>query len=173
MIRRMINRLKYLSPEIWLSEPRIVCGLMSGTSLDGVDAVIVRFSSANDKHKMKFLGFYYMPFDEKLKNKIIALISNTIHIRNVSEVNFSISHVYYEAVINLCQKLDFRINDIDLIGMHGQTVWHEPKPEVAGRTASSLQLGSPAVLAVKLKMPVVSDFRSADIALGVTLPPYL
>ncbi|MFC2132031.1 anhydro-N-acetylmuramic acid kinase, partial [Bacteroidota bacterium] len=138
----MINKSKYLSPEIWLSESRIVCGLMSGTSLDGVDAALVRFSAANDRHKMEFLGFYYLPFDEKLKNKIIALISDTIHIRDVSELHFSISNVYYEAVINLCQKLDFRINNIDLIGMHGQTVWHEPKPDSPDRTASSLQLGS-------------------------------
>jgi anhydro-N-acetylmuramic acid kinase len=160
----MTDRLKYLSQEEWLSKPRIVCGLMSGTSLDGVDAALVKFSISNGKHLFELLAFEFLPFDELIKNKIYQVISKKITIREVSELNFRLSSIYSKAILQLSEKSGFSLSDIDLIGLHGQTVWHEPVS--IKRFASTLQLGSAPALATILNIPVINDFRSADIALA-------
>lgn len=169
----MEHKEKYFSPKVWLTEPRIVCGLMSGTSLDGVDAALVRFSSDSEgKHNFELLGFLCLPYKPEIRERLLKLSGSLILseswriVSEISELNFHLSQIYSESVSELCRINNFDIDSIHLIGMHGQTVWHEPQITVDGRFASTLQLGNPAILAVKLNVPVVSDFRSADIALG-------
>jgi len=167
----MRDKRKYLDHEIWLSKPRIVCGLMSGTSLDGVDAALVKFTFENGKHKFELLRFYYLPFDDKFKKKIYKVINSGIIIQDVSNLNFQLSYYYAKAIDFLSKNIDFKKENIDLIGMHGQTVWHQPPTRSKLTTPNSqppttLQLGSASVLCHLTGIPVVSDFRTADIALG-------
>ena len=154
---------KYNNKNNWLSKPRLVCGLMSGTSLDGVDVALVRFEKINNKIQYELIGFITIPYSEDLKKDILEIINNQISIAKVSELNTRLSNEYSSAIKQLCNNLNINLNTIDLIGMHGQTVWHNPNH---AEYPSTLQLGSAPKLAIDLNIPVVSDFRSADIALG-------
>jgi anhydro-N-acetylmuramic acid kinase len=154
---------KYNNKNNWLSKPRLVCGLMSGTSLDGVDAALVRFENVNNKIQYELIGFITIPYPEDLKKDILEIINNQISISKVSELNTRLSIEYASAIKQLCSYLKIDLNTIDLIGMHGQTVWHNPNQT---EFPSTLQLGSAPKLAIDLNIPVISDFRSADIALG-------
>jgi anhydro-N-acetylmuramic acid kinase len=163
----MYTKSKYLSSGKWLSRPRIVCGIMSGTSVDGVDTALAKFYQTEDnKHKMDIMGFHYEPYSKATRNLILDIIAEKITISQVSQLHFILSEIYANAVTALCSKAKLNINKIDLIGMHGQTVWHDPAEDKKTPVRSTLQLGSAPALAAKLNVPVVSDFRAADIALG-------
>ncbi|MFH1052373.1 MAG: anhydro-N-acetylmuramic acid kinase [bacterium] len=167
----MIERRKYLIPEEWLSKPRIVSGLMSGTSLDGVDAALVKFWNFKGKHKFKLIDFQYLPFKSDFKKAILNVINSKILISEVSSLNFQLADYFIKAIDLLLSKNKVKRSNVDLIGMHGQTVWHEPPNKNKLSTQNSqlpttLQLGSAPVLCHNLNIPVISDFRSADVALG-------
>ncbi|ROL62161.1 anhydro-N-acetylmuramic acid kinase [Bacteroidetes/Chlorobi group bacterium ChocPot_Mid] len=155
----MRDKAIYFNPKKWLSEPRIVIGLMSGTSLDGIDASLVRFWIENNVHKFHTIGFYYLPFSSAIKTKILNVINHKIFVSDISNLNFLLANYYNKAVKSLLIRNNFKSSDVDLIGLHGQTVWHKPP-------YSTYQLGSASVLNILSDVPVISDFRSADIALG-------
>jgi len=151
---------------------------MSGTSLDGVDVAIVSFShevnnsSDNINEENVFIynliAFNTYNYTEKFKEILKKIIKGECKTAEISYMNFALSEVYAEAVRNVCIENGININDIEAVGMHGQTVWHSPEPnDYAGIACSStLQLGSAPALAQKLGIKVCSDFRSADVAVG-------
>ncbi len=131
---------------------------MSGTSLDGVD---VALCSIGNK-RCNLLATHFIPFEESLKNKILDLIANRVSLKEIGEVDYKLALFYVKAVNELLAINKVNPLDIKAIGLHGQTLWHEP----LGKYPFSMQLGNASVLAVKTKIDVVSDFRSKDIALG-------
>ncbi len=153
----------------WLSRPRIVAGQMTGTSLDGVDAAIVRFSqSESGRHTFELLGFDTIEFPKQTKDILLRIINNNFTLSDISAVHFALSHIYNDSIRSLCHKANIELSGIDAIGIHGQTVWHQPNKKKIDNynIASTLQLGSVSALAKLSGIPVVGDFRSADIALG-------
>lgn len=159
---------------------RVVCGLMSGTSLDGVDAAVARVSGSGRELACEPLGFTSRPYPRALKE---ALLDNsapeTSSVQALSQLNVRVAHVYAEAVRAAAEETDLPggAEGLDLIGSHGQTVHHVPELEDwAGRAVrSSLQIGDPSVLANLAGVPVVGDFRLADMARGgqgAPLVPY-
>ena len=158
--------------------PRYVAGLMSGTSLDGVDAALVELEGSGQNTFFRLLGFITYPFPAGLKEKLLEnsyLYSGNV--TNVCMLNFLIANIYADAVKALCEKCNLPVNKIDLIGSHGQTIHHLPeKREYFGYSISStLQIGDPSVLAKLLNIPVIGDFRVGDVALGgqgAPLVPY-
>ncbi|MFA6596520.1 MAG: anhydro-N-acetylmuramic acid kinase [Ignavibacteriaceae bacterium] len=169
-----INKLQTLASK----KKKNIIGLMSGTSLDGVDAVLVEVSGSGTKTKIKQLGFITYPFPRGLKKKI--LLNSTPNSGNVTEIcklNFLIAHLYVDAVKELCNKSKFKLPDVDLIGSHGQTIHHLPqKKNYYGYTfGSTLQIGDPSVIAKLTGVLTVGDFRVGDVALGgqgAPLVPY-
>jgi len=157
-----------LDSEKWLREPRILCGLMTGTSLDGIDVAICSFSNADGKHFFKLIAFNTYPFPNQIKTILKDIISKKRFIDDISFIHFALSKIYADAIIDLCEKSPLELKDINAIGMHGQTVWHQPNPKEIDRLkiSSTFQLGSGSYLAKLLDVPVVYDFRSADISLG-------
>jgi anhydro-N-acetylmuramic acid kinase len=124
------------------------------------------------------LGFDAFPYPGALR---ALLLRNsdvaTSSVRDLSQLNVRLAHEYASALLNVCSALGFALKDLDLIGTHGQTVHHVPDGEdCAGRTvASTLQIGDPSVLANLAGVPVVGDFRLADMAhggQGAPLVPY-
>ncbi|HPO56790.1 MAG TPA: anhydro-N-acetylmuramic acid kinase [Ignavibacteriaceae bacterium] len=157
---------------------KYVIGLMSGTSLDGIDAVLLQIKGNSTKTKVSQLAFGTYPFPLKMKE---MMLKNAEYMGgNVTEIcklNFLIAHAYVKAVKNLCSKASFPLANVDLIGSHGQTVHHLPKPEslFGFKTASTLQIGDPAVIAKLTGITTVGDFRTGDVALGgegAPLVPY-
>ncbi len=138
------------------SEQKLVIGLMSGTSLDGVDAVLATFDPAPQT-----LADAYIPFDAELKSLLLSLNTaqpDELHLSARAANELSIR--YAEVVQLLLAKANVRAEDILAIGNHGQTIRHRPD------YGYTLQIGNHALLAELTGIPVVGDFRSRDIAAG-------
>lgn len=140
-----------------LGIPDLYIGIMSGTSLDGVDAVLAEFD-ANSAHT---LAHSHLKFDPELREELLALNqpgSNELE-RSALAANRLARH-YAQSVLMLLNQSGKRATDITAIGCHGQTVRHRPD------LGFTLQLNNPALLAELCNTDVVADFRSRDIAAG-------
>lgn len=140
-------------------------GLMSGTSLDGIDAALVKIKE-QDYIDLELLEFINLPIDKALRNEIEAVINNdTSSTKLVCELNFRLGYVFSEAVKKVCDKNGFPMENLDFIGSHGQTIYHIPEG-TRGDFKSTLQIGEPAVIAYETNTMVVSNFRTMDMAAG-------
>lgn len=135
----------------------ITVGVMSGTSLDGVDAVAVRFCG----DRMTELGHVYVPFDEPLRAALLALCSpGDNEIERAGIAGTALSDIYAEAVTALLEKTGLDRRAVAAVGVHGQTVRHCPD------IGFTVQIHQPARLAEKLGIDVIADFRARDVAAG-------
>ncbi len=128
-----------------------VAGVMSGTSLDGIDVAIV---DIHGRH-VEAIGFQSTPYSEETRRAILAVSNTTTTTREISRLNFELGELYARAIQRACR----RYGPVDLIGCHGQTIYHE------GGVAT-MQIGEAAVIAEHIGVPVISDFRPRDIAAG-------
>ena len=141
-------------------------GLMSGTSLDGVDACLVEITQNNGKYNYQQIGFVFLPYSEVLKVKILdASRIETSNVQKICSLNFELSYAYCDAIEELLKKYNIESKDITFIAMHGQTIWHNPN-EMGGYCSSTLQIGEPSVIAYKFNTLVISNFRTMDMAAG-------
>ena len=150
------------------NERRIV-GLMSGTSLDGVDAALILVSGTGQSLKVQSEGFISIPYPESLKHRLLANCSpETSSVKEISQLNVRLAHIYAETVHALLAAHTVSLDQIDAIGSHGQTIFHVPQQEECAGIAisSTLQIGDPSTLACLLGKTVVGDFRLADMAAG-------
>lgn len=136
---------------------------MSGTSLDGIDVAIVDVSGKN----IVTVAHGILPWPAAVRERILAIsnaaVSNAeCSVGQISRLNFELGERYAAAVKAVCVKKNIPLETLDLIGCHGQTVYHEGK-HAGGNT---LQLGEAAVIAERLGIPVVSNFRTRDMAAG-------
>jgi anhydro-N-acetylmuramic acid kinase len=139
----------------------IVVGLMSGTSVDGIDAAVVDITEEENTLVVRLLGYTESAIDESLRQRIFALFSpEQSRIDEVCQVNVLLGEAFASAA---AQAIRHSGTQPDLIASHGQTVWHEVEP---GHTRSTLQLGEPSVIAERLGITTVADFRPRDIAAG-------
>lgn len=141
-------------------------GLMSGTSLDGVDGVIAHLTPPSTDCQSHVLAHVHIPMPASLQNTFLQLNApegNELHLSALA-ANELVLSLYVPAVEQLLQKTKLTRTQITAIGAHGQTVRHHPRPILA--QSYSIQLNAPALLAEKTGITVVSDFRSRDIAAG-------
>lgn len=162
--------------ELWNKPSRLVVGLMSGTSADGIDAVLTRITGSGLTTKVEQLGFCFQPFDTATRQAILDICGgNSGGTREVCLLGAHLGKLYAQAVRELLKTTG--VEKIDLIGNHGQTVYHIPEDTLyLGTTIrGTLQIGDPSYLAEEFGCPVVSDFRIRDMAaggLGAPLVPY-
>jgi anhydro-N-acetylmuramic acid kinase len=160
--------MKYLT-ELTNKNKKTVIGLMSGTSLDGVDVALLEIEGSGTSTKLKLTGYLEYPFPEGLKAELLKnSAEETSNVKSISQLNFLLPNIYADAIKTLCRDLNFPIENIDLIGSHGQTIQHLPNPKdfFGYKISSTLQIGDPAVLAKLTGVITVGDFRTGDIALG-------
>ncbi len=141
-----------------------VIGLMSGTSLDGVDAALVEFEGDDEAELSWSLeAFVTLPYDEARRDRIhTGIVSGNA--ASLCMLHAELGEWLAAAVREGCHAAGGSPDDVDLVGSHGQTIWHEPPVE--GRRGATLQLGDPATIAERTGVPVVSDFRARDMAAG-------
>ncbi|HWI66047.1 MAG TPA: anhydro-N-acetylmuramic acid kinase, partial [Symbiobacteriaceae bacterium] len=158
---------------------RLVIGLMSGTSVDGIDAALVRIQGGGPGVSMTCEHFATYPFTPAMREAIFRLFRpETANVVEICRMNFVLGEVFAAAALQLMQDAGVQPSQVDLIGSHGQTIWHEPLPvETAGVVCrSTLQVGEPAVIAERTGVATVADFRVRDVAAGgqgAPLVPYL
>jgi anhydro-N-acetylmuramic acid kinase len=156
-------------------DPKVIVGLISGTSADGIDAAVVRVQGTGPETRPALLHFMTVPYPEQERRELFALFSpQTGTVDRICALNYRLGELFAEAALQAAAGAGLRPVDVDLIGSHGQTIWHIP-PE-GGRAGSGLQIGEAAVIAARTGIPVVADFRAADLALGghgAPLAPYI
>lgn len=157
---------------------KLVIGLMSGTSADGIDAALTRISGCGTEIKVELLEFLSVPFESQVRERILQIaeggFGGTAEICRMSNL---LGELYVEACLALCKKAGIETSSIDLVGNHGQTVWHMPVAEkyLGHSVTGTMQIGEDARIAEALGCPVVGDFRVRDMAaggLGAPLVPY-
>ncbi len=129
-----------------------VAGIMSGTSLDGIDVAIVDIAGK----RIDTVAHSTTPYSERA---FVSAFSKPRRPADISRLNFELGELYAKAVIKACKRAKIPVESLELIGSHGQTIYHEG-------SHNTLQIGEAAVIAERLGIPVVSDFRTRDIAAG-------
>ena len=155
--------------EIRSKPVRRVVGLMSGTSVDGIDAALVEIGGTDEAPEVRLVAFEDRPWPEEVRRQIFPLFRpETATVDKIGYMNFLMGEIYAQSVSSVVEKAGLTLADIDLIGSHGQTIWHAP--EVCGKdgfpVSFTVQIGEGSVIAARTGVPTVSDFRVADMAVG-------
>lgn len=159
-------------------QTRIIVGLMSGTSADGVTAAVAEITGTGEDAGVRLIAYRTYPYPPEVRRRLFTLFGDGASgLSEASELNMLIGHVFADAAEAIIGEACID-GEVDLVGSHGQTVWHQPGlKEAAGHPyRSTLQIGEPAVIAARTGVPVVADFRKADMAAGgegAPLTPYL
>ena len=162
---------------------RLVVGLMSGTSVDAIDAALIRIGPDSDpeRRRIELVTQRETPFDPALRAAIFDLFPpNTGTIARLAQLDVLIGEAFAAATLAMLAEAGIVPEAVDLIGSHGQTVYHAPHPDASSDDLTAVpvtvQIGSGAVLAARTGITTVYDFRSADLALGgeaAPLVPYV
>ena len=143
-----------------MSAPGLYIGLMSGTSLDGVDAALVQFEPGAPP---QLVQAHHQPYPESLRQAVLAVCQGqAVTLAAVGALDVQVARAYAQAVYALLQQAGVAAHQVQALGAHGQTVHHQP----VGDERFSMQLGCANTLAVATGIPVVADFRRRDMALG-------
>lgn len=145
-----------------------VAGLMSGTSADGIDVAIADITGLPRPHgegvQIELLAFATLPWPEAERALIFDLFAGQGTPADLCRANFRLAEVFADAVQRVAASAGVSLSSIDLIGSHGQTIWHDVAAD--GRVTSTLQIGEPAVIAARTGVTTIGDFRVADVAVG-------
>ena len=165
-------------------EPVFAIGLISGTSADGVDAALVRLERIEGRPKVELQAFLSVPFPGGVYESLHLCFENRATARAICCLNAQLGvlfaeaaeRVLHEAAVIASEKEEADSPKLAFVASHGQTIWHEPVSSVPEMPRGTLQIGEAAIIAERLGVPVVSDFRQQDMALGgqgAPLVPYV
>ena len=146
--------------ELVAKERRRVVGLMSGTSADGIDAVLVDLWGCGESTRYEVLAFNTTPLPSDLRREVFSLFAEDASLDALCRVNFALGEAFATAALAAVEQAKLNPESIDLIGSHGQTVRHLPA------SGATLQIGEPAVIAARTGAVTIADFRAADMAVG-------
>jgi anhydro-N-acetylmuramic acid kinase len=156
----------------------LVLGLMSGTSADGIDIALARISGAPPRVKARLLNHTAVKFPAQVRAEILRVAEQrAITAGELSQLNFRLGQLFADAAKTACKRFRVALSSLDLIGSHGQTIFHQgvPAKYLGAPTTSTLQIGEAAVIAARTGVTTVADFRPADMAVGgqgAPLVPY-
>jgi len=160
------------------AEGAICIGLISGTSVDGVDVAIVRIAGHAATAKIELLAFETVPYPTDVRAELLALYDDQSNaVARLCSLNVVVGACFADASTEVAKQAGVDLAAVEVIGSHGQTVWHQPAhdPQRPLSTPSTLQIGEASVIAARTGAPVMADFRVADMAVGgqgAPLAPY-
>jgi anhydro-N-acetylmuramic acid kinase len=151
-----------------------VAGLISGTSLDGIDVAITEL----DEQGIKLLTHDTVAYAPAVRDAILAVSNANTHTADIAKLNFLVGELFAQALIDVSGGAGIPLESIELIGSHGQTIFHagDAVEYFGHKVASTLQIGEGAVIACRTGIPTIADFRTADMAAGgkgAPLAPFL
>lgn len=158
--------------------PRLAIGLISGTSVDGVDAALIEIANHGIETRIRPLHFITFPYPHDIQKSILKCsVPGQGSVDEICRLNVLVAEVFSQAALSLLREANVPIHDVAFIGSHGQTIHHLPEPMAFGdgEIRSTLQIGDPSWIAKRTGIVTVGDFRPADMALGgegAPLVPY-
>jgi anhydro-N-acetylmuramic acid kinase len=161
-------------------QSRLAVGLISGTSMDGIDAALVRLTGSAECSGVRLLAFTACPYPRAVRQRLMRIAAGEpTTTKEISELNFLLGEMFADAAFKVCRRGGISPKKLSVIGSHGQTIFHQGREESEARRPnrrrlnspatgqpSTLQIAEPAVIAEKTGAPIVADFRTADIAAG-------
>lgn len=148
-------------------------GLMSGTSLDGIDVAVVELGGEEERpDPARLVAFESLTYASTFRDRVRAAVEKG-SAAELCDLNFELGARFATAVSDALGNAGLSAGDVVAIGSHGQTIWH--RPPMSGEPGATLQLGEPAVIAERTGIPVIADFRVRDVAAGghgAPLTPY-
>jgi len=148
---------------------KMILGLMSGTSLDGLDMALCRFSGSGLQTEFELLEFETVPYDNFFRNEVRQVFSQKmVDLEKLTLLNAFIGSFHAELVLQCLEKWQVKTASVDLVASHGQTIYHAPKHQHQQKNYpnATLQIGDGDHLAVKTGIITISDFRQKHIAAG-------
>jgi anhydro-N-acetylmuramic acid kinase len=151
---------------------RLAIGLMSGTSMDGIDAALVRLTGPPEQPRVRLRAFVTLPYPSEVRHWIMRIAAGELTTAGeVSQLNFLLGGLFANAALCVCRAARVSHRGVSVIGSHGQTIFQQGRPELVLRLGeavgpNTLQIAEPAVIAERTGVPVVADFRTADVAAG-------
>ena len=145
-----------------------IIGMISGTSVDGIDVVIADIHGKpwldpQNSFSIQQIAFETTSWPDHLREQIFALFHEVVPVSTLSRLNFELGQQFAQSALQVIELAGLAPQAIQLIGSHGQTVWHDVE---AGQAISTLQIGDPSVIAAQTGITTVANFRTADIAVG-------
>jgi anhydro-N-acetylmuramic acid kinase len=153
----LVSRLNAIASK----DEKTIIGIMSGMSMDGINLACVKISGEFPLLKIDRLGTHMRSYSQVTRQKILRGREATV--AEVSELNFAIADEFSQSVKEYLEKHNLSANDIDLIGSHGQTLYHSSQ---STRAPNTLQVGNPSLIAEKTGIPTIGNFRIRDMAAG-------
>ena len=146
----------------------VVAGVMSGTSADGIDIALVRITprASEELPRLRILGHKHFPYPANIRKAVLKAASPApTSVPEIARLNWRLGQLYASAVEDTVTTLAKKPS---LIGIHGQTIYHQPTPTrfLSADVRATWQLGEMSILAERMRVPVISDFRTADFAAG-------
>jgi len=147
-----------------------VLGLMSGTSADGIDVALVRVEGRPPGLRARLEGFACFSYPQRVRREILRIASGEpASAGEIAKLDVLVGELFAKAALDACKKFRVSPRNVNLIGSHGQTIFHQGQAAPylgTRRIAATLQIGEPAVIAARTGIPTVGDFRPADLAVG-------
>lgn len=141
--------------------------------MDGIDAALVRVSGSGEDSEVRIEDFICREYSDAARELLLS--PGSLNAASLSDLNFLLGQEFAAAVFDLLRKASLKTTDVDLVGTHGQTVFHNP-PSLGGTVSSTLQLGEADVICEATGITTVGDFRARDMAAGgegAPLIPYV
>jgi anhydro-N-acetylmuramic acid kinase len=150
---------------------RFAVGLISGTSMDGVDAALVEIGGPADRPRVRLRAFKTMNYGDAIRRRLLHIAAQKkTTAGEISTINVILGHSFARAANEAIKAGGLSAKQVSFIGSHGQTIYHQGRPAAVGSREisppSTFQIAEPAVIAEQTGIPVVADFRTADIAVG-------
>jgi anhydro-N-acetylmuramic acid kinase len=149
----------------------IVAGVMSGTSADGIDVALVRVQGRGFRSRIELLAHYHFAYPAEVRRAVLQTMNaQAAKVADLARLNFTLGELYAKAVLAAQRRAKI---EGGLVGCHGQTLYHQSAPALylGSKVTSTWQTGEGAIIAQRVGVPVVSDFRPADMAAGGTGAP--
>jgi len=150
-------------------EERLAIGLMSGISADGIDAALVNIRGSGENVELDLAAFDTLSFSDTVRTRIQAVQGpGPVPLKEVVLLSSYLGELYAHAASHVCRRASINLMEVDFVGCHGQTLYHQPEKDALPgfEVNGTLQAGNPAILAERTGLVVVSDFRSRDMAVG-------
>lgn len=153
------------------TQPLKVMGLMSGTSVDGVDACLAELSMLNGRLKYQILATHTLDMPVDLRTRLLRCMADkAMGLEELCALNVAVGELFADTAVGLLKEHNIPASQVDCIGSHGQTIFHWPPPPAnssePGRLGGTLQIGEPSIIAEKTGIYTIADFRPRDMAAG-------